>query len=154
MVNDKNGLIFTMDTEQINFDALADLYESVGYGSASSYKEDEGYKTAFFSPGSFFFFASSSDGQLVGIVRIFSDNKICSWIAELCVHPTWQKQGIGSKLLEMVIERFGHTAIYVEAFVGEESLYIEHGIKPKQKLVACSRAGKIDDISEPSPFMH
>jgi len=151
---DNSRLKFTTDTENISFDALADLYESVGFGSASSYKEDEGYRAAFFGPGSFCFFASTDDGQLVGIARVFSDNKICSWIAEVCVHPSWQGQGVGNKLVEMIIEHFGHTAIYVEAFVGKESLYIKHGIKPKQKLVACSRAGKVNDVSESSPFMH
>ncbi|PUE07119.1 hypothetical protein B9Z51_14690 [Limnohabitans sp. T6-5] len=153
MIN-KSGINITTDTEKIGFDDLANLYESVGYGSASSYKEDEGYRAAFFGPSSFCFFALNDDGQLVGIARVFSDNKICSWIAEVCVHPSWQGKGVGSKLVEMIIERFGHTAIYVDAFVGEESFYAKHGIKPKQKLVACSRAGKVNDVSESSPFMH
>lgn len=151
----KSILHFTDDRSQVSFESIADLYESVGFGTADLYKNDREFETALTSAPSTNFFALTEQKELVGMSRIFSDDKICTWIAELCVRPEWQRNGIGSKLMQMIISRFGHTAIYVDAFLGSENFYIRHGIKPKTKLIACSRAGQSQNSSsEPTPFAH
>ena len=140
----------TTQDESVIFDQVANLYESVGFGSSSFYVDDREFKKAFFGPGTYRCFAFANDGELIGMARVFSDNKICSWVAELCVHPKWRNQGVANKLLNLIVERSGHTAIYVDALSGTEGLYAKLGIKPKKSLVACSRAGKPKDLSSDS----
>ncbi|MBI2779548.1 MAG: GNAT family N-acetyltransferase, partial [Gammaproteobacteria bacterium] len=127
----------------------------VGFGSAEIYKEDESFIKAIFGAGVYGFFAfTEKDHRLVGLARVLSDDKVCSWIAEVCVHPDWQGKGVGGKLLDMVINRFGHTAIYVEAFADQTEFFANRGIKPKKKLVACSRAGQESATQDTEPFIH
>lgn len=133
---------FTTDRDAVGFDAVADLYGSVGFGTARQYKEDKRYEAAFHSPGSYVFLAIADGERLVGMARAFSDDRICTWIAEICVHPACQSRGIGRQLLDLVITRFDHTAIYTEALPGCEAFFAEQGIQPRSQLVACSRAGQ------------
>ncbi len=144
-------ITFSSDKNLVNYDEVSELYESVGFGSSHVYKEDLEYEKSFMSEQVYGFFAFSPSGKLVGMLRIFSDNKICSWIAEICVHPKYQKNGIGSHLMGMLNEHFGHTAVYVNALAGSEGFFEKHGIKPKEKLISCSRAGT---PSQDKPFIH
>jgi GNAT superfamily N-acetyltransferase len=40
------------------------------------------------------------DGRLVGIMRAWTDDGFLSYIADLAVHPDYQRRGIGKELLE------------------------------------------------------
>lgn len=144
------AIIYTACDEFVTFKEVADLYESVGFGSSEFYLNDIEFKSAFFAHGSYRCFAFGQNKVLIGMARVFSDNKICSWIAELCVHPEWRNHGVGNGLLDMVLERSGHTAIYVEALSGVEGFYSKRGINPKKRLVACSRAGRPNHASPDS----
>jgi GNAT superfamily N-acetyltransferase len=144
---------FTTQDESVTFTEVANLFESAGFGGAEFYLNDKEFETAFFALGTYRYFAFDDNRRLIGMVRVFSDNKICSWIAELCVHPAFRNQGVASGFLDLIIERSGHTAIYVEAFSGTESFYARRGIKPKARLVACGRAGKLKETSLDSKHM-
>jgi len=117
---------------------IAALYESVGFGDACDYAGED-LISKIFGPGVFGFFAFDV-ARLVGMARILSDDFVTSWIAEVCVAPEHQRQGIGSTLLKMVNSRFAHTALYAEAFAHTVRLLEQAGITSKSKLVACSRA--------------
>lgn len=138
-MTEENGIGITEDAARVSPEALAALYESVGFGVRSDYLGRPDLLEKMFGPGCFGFFALEEAG-LVGLVRVFSDDLMCAWIAELCVRPDRQKQGIGTALLERVLERFSHTAIYAEAFAGQEDFLARCGLKPRPILVACSRA--------------
>jgi N-acetylglutamate synthase-like GNAT family acetyltransferase len=49
--------------------------------------------------------------QLVGIARCLSDFSYCCMLADLAVHSSYQKNGIGSKLLEITIKEAEEGAI-------------------------------------------
>lgn len=71
------------------------------------------------------------------------------------MHPDWQRKGIGGALVERIIERFGHTAIFLEAFADQTDFFAKRGITPKAKLVACSRAARAPASADAEkPFMH
>lgn len=133
---------FTMQDDCVAFAEVARLYESVGFGTVADYPEESDIAAAFLAPGSYRYFALDGSNRLVGLARVLTDGAMCSWIAELCVKPEWRNQGIGSRLLALIIERSGHTAIYVDAFSGVEHFYARHGVMPRAVLVACSRAGR------------
>lgn len=132
-------ITYSSDPDIVSPDALAALYESLGFGVRSDYLGRPDLLERMFGPGCFGFFAFEG-AELVGLIRVFSDDFICAWIAELCVRPDRQKRGIGTALLEKVLDRFSHTAIYAEAFAGQEDFLARRGLKPRPILVACSRA--------------
>ena len=137
----KMDIRFTTQDDCVAFADVARLYESVGFGTVTDYLQDSNVAAAFLAPGSCRYFALDGDNNLVGLARVLTDGGMCSWIAELCVKPEWRNRGIGSRLLELIIEKSGHTAIYVDALTGAERFFAKHGVKPRASLVACSRAG-------------
>jgi hypothetical protein len=124
----------------ISDEALARVYESAGYGTASDYLACPGFVTRSFPPGVFGFFACGHEGSLIGFARVFSDNTLCSWIAEMCVCSDQHVEAVRGALLRSLIERFGHTAIYTEAFEDEIEAYRAVGIIARSRLTALSRA--------------
>jgi hypothetical protein len=124
----------------ISDEALAGVYESAGYGAASDYLSRPGLVTRAFPPGVFGFFALIAAEDLVGFARVFSDNDSCSWIAEMCVRADQKADAVRGALLRSLIERFGHTAIYTEAFEDELEAYRSAGIIARVRLTALSRA--------------
>ena len=124
----------------ISDESLAEVYESAGYGAASDHLSRPGLVMRLFPPGVFGFFALVAADDLVGFARVFSDNDLCSWIAEMCVRADQQVDAVRSALLRSLIERFGHTAIYTEAFEDEIEAFRSVGIIARARLTALSRA--------------
>ena len=65
-------------------------------------------------------------GTLVGCLRILSDGYFFGTITELLVLPEYQKQGIGSRLLQLAKENTP-TALYFGAQPGAERFYEKNG---------------------------
>ena len=59
------------------------------------------------------------DGKIIGSVRAYLQEGTC-YIGRLIVHPDFQNQGIGAKLLRAIEERFAQARRY-ELFTGEKS---------------------------------
>jgi len=131
----------TCDVSEVSAEQIAQLYESVGFGTADDYRADGQLISKLFAPGVYGFFAKHrSDDSLLGMIRLLSDDYLTSWIAEVCVHPSYQRQGIGSSLVRAASERFSHTSIYAEVLSDQTARFSACGIVPRAKLVACSRA--------------
>lgn len=129
----------TTDASRVDLKDLGKLYASVGFGVEGDYEKESMSVEKIFGPGVYGFFAFDGD-HLIGVARVLSDNLICSWIAEICVHPDWQGQGIGSALVGMMNDRFPNTALYAEAFKSQEGFFVGRGIVPQSRIVACGRA--------------
>ncbi len=150
-----NSYTYTTNTSNVSLNAVANLYESVGFGVADFYKNDTDLLNAIFGPGVYGFFSfGNSEQGLVGMARVLSDDRICSWIAELCIHPESQDKEVEGELLTMVTKRFSHTAIYTEALVGTEELFAKYQITHKKKLLACSRAPQLTLNISDGAFVH
>jgi ribosomal protein S18 acetylase RimI-like enzyme len=59
------------------------------------------------------------DGKIIGSVRAYLQQETC-YIGRLIVHPDFQNQGIGAKLLREIEGRFARARRY-ELFTGEKS---------------------------------
>ena len=66
--------------------------------------------------------------QLVGCLRILTDGYFFGTITDLLVLPKYQKQGIGSRLLELAKESTP-TMLYFGAQPGAEASYEKNGCK-------------------------
>ena len=79
------------------------------------------------------FLKASVDGRIVGSVRAYEREGACC-IGRLIVHPGFQNQGIGTKLLNEIERVFGQARRY-ELFTGDKSernlyLYQKLGYQP------------------------
>ena len=73
-----DSINYTDDKNLVNYDEVAELYESVGFGKASDYKGDARYRATLSQPGTYAFFALDSNNHLLGMLRAFSDDRICT----------------------------------------------------------------------------
>lgn len=118
---------------------IATVYNSVGFRVSDDFSSRDDFMDVMYGPGCFGFFVFQ-EKQLIAAARVMSDDVICSWLAELCVHPDWQNKGVDRSIIQTINERFSHTSLYLEAFSGQQGFFKKMDIKPREILVACSRA--------------
>ena len=128
----------------IDLKALARLYEAVGFGLAKSY-DPRLLQNALTNSDYIITAIDLPTKKLTGFLRALSDEVSVTWISEIMVDPEHQKTGIGRKMLAILIEDLGHTAIYGEALRGSEEFFTSCQITVKEKLIAVSRAPHILD---------
>ena len=88
--------------DHFQLDEIVNLYESVGW---TNYLErvdtlQEAYANSLCVLGAY------DSENLVGILRAVGDGKTIVFIQDILVLPEYQRQGIGSKLLQAVMERY------------------------------------------------
>ncbi len=70
------------------------------------------------------------DGKLVGVARAISDFSYCTYLSDLAVDVTFQRQGIGRELICRTHEAAGlHTTLILLAAPKAESYYPHIGMK-------------------------
>lgn len=80
------------------------LYRSVGW---TNYLErTESLEKAY--ANSLFILGAYDTDHLVGIIRAVGDGQTIVFIQDIIVLPEYQRQGIGTKLLRSVIEKYKH----------------------------------------------
>lgn len=119
---------------------LANLYDAVNFGKAEQYLEEPHFIKKCFPEGVYGFFAVEQEkNELIGMIRLLSDDYLVTWVAEICVHPSWQKKGVGTALIQTASERFKHTSFYSQAFHDNISFFEKENIKLRENFVTCSR---------------
>lgn len=83
---------------------LQKLYLSVGWDVYVKNNED---MTVLLKNTCYFVTVWDND-QLVGLTRIISDDHSIAYVQDILIDPDYQGNGIGSKLLNMIKERFNH----------------------------------------------
>lgn len=118
--------------------AIADILGAVGWGDQADYQTDQLH--AMFD-GTDYVAVAKTDERTVGYIRAFTDYVSVAWIAEIAVHPDFQRQGVGKRLLDEVVRDLSKTAIYAEVTPGTEAFFARNGLKTRpQDLTAVSRA--------------
>ncbi len=77
--------------------------------------------------------ACTTDETVVGYARAMSDGAFAVYIADILVHPDWQRQGIGGQLLEGILERYPMQTFHHQVLISErgaEGFYRHHGLTP------------------------
>ncbi len=59
------------------------------------------------------------DGQVVGFVRTMSDGAFAVYIADILVLPDVQRQGIGSQLLQAVLDHYPMKTFHHQVLIAE-----------------------------------
>lgn len=89
-------------TQNINQKQLINLYNSVGWTAYT--KNPTGLKAAI--NNSLLTIAAINEDKLVGLIRVVGDGVSIIYIQDLLVQPSYQKQGIGTHLVKLVLTKF------------------------------------------------
>ncbi|MBS5988007.1 GNAT family N-acetyltransferase [Clostridium sp.] len=112
---------------------LVELYESVGWISYSNKPSElkEAIKNSLFNIGAF-------DGEeLVGLIRVVGDNISIIYIQDILVKENYQRLGIGSNLLQLVLNRYNNVRQIVLMTDNTEKtklFYKRNGMLPFEKF--------------------
>ena len=96
--------------------ALADLRQSVGWNRMQRDLADPRLRD--------YFRLCAFDGALlVGFASVVSNGVTDAYIQDVMVHPDYQRQGVGTQLMERVLARLEAEGVYmVSVIYGEETL--------------------------------
>lgn len=65
--------------------------------------------------------------EIVGTLTVLSDGMNYATIDDVVVHPSHQRQGVGSGLVRLAIDHVGHLGPHLEAIPGVTSFYEKLG---------------------------
>jgi ribosomal protein S18 acetylase RimI-like enzyme len=91
------------DWKKINFDEIARLYESVGW---STYTKDINSLKIAFENSTLVNLAVNEEGKVIGLTRSISDKVSIHYLQDIIVDPSYQRKGVGRKLLDETLEYF------------------------------------------------
>ena len=106
---------------------LANLMVSAGWGTEGDYDATAIEKSLSAYP--VIVYCRDSDGLLIGYISAFTDGAFSTFVGEFVVRPTYQRHGIGSALLAMVVERCRGVPVYATSFQGTEEFFLDRGFR-------------------------
>lgn len=110
------------DVGDVDLDELSSLYRIAPLGD----KPPEALATVF--GNSMFTSFAYAGTTLAGAGRVLADGLDCAYIADVAVHPDHQGRGLGSAIIERLVERSrGHKKIILYANPGTEAFYARFG---------------------------
>jgi GNAT superfamily N-acetyltransferase len=116
---------------------LANLMASVGWGDAADYQPEMLLRSMVAYP--LVAHCRDASGQLVGYVTAFTDGAFSTFIGELIVRPQFQHRGIGSALLELIVEKCRGVPIYGTPFEDTRDFFLARGFRePKRAMSVVS----------------
>ena len=95
-------MIRYLENNPIPTDSLTALYNSVGWSGYT----DHPNKMDRLLAGSLWYLSAYHDERLVGLVRVIGDDCSIAYIQDLLVDPAYQRQGIGTALIQAALARF------------------------------------------------
>ncbi len=87
---------------QFHADEIFDLYTQAGWTAYTTNMQalEQGYKHSLLVLGAY------ESGKLCGIIRVVGDGSTVIFIQDILVAPEWQRQGIGTTLMNAVLEQY------------------------------------------------
>ena len=96
-------MLRTVENPNITVEEVLPLYEAVGWTNYTQKPEmlEAAYKNSLHIIGAF-----NDEEKLVGVLRAVGDGASILFIQDILVYPEYQHQGIGTKLLQMILEKY------------------------------------------------
>ena len=112
-----------------------DLRRSVGWGTY----DQELITRAL--PQSLYSVCADVNGRFVGMARIVGDGGLVFYIQDVAVHPDFQRQGIGKRMMDKIMEYIRahashNTIVALMSAYGKERFYEQYGFvrRPTDRL--------------------
>ena len=113
---------------------LANLMASVGWGNESAYADQAIARSLSTYP--FIAYCRDSAGLLIGYLSAFSDGAFSTFVGELAVRPEFQRNGIGTELLRLVVERYSGIPVYATPFEDAQQFFLERGFRVPRRAMS------------------
>ena len=112
--------------KNIAMEQLINLYTSVGWNSYTQNPQQlqKAVVNSLFAIGAY------DQNQLVGLIRVVGDGLTIIYIQDLLVNPAYQRQGIGTKLINSVLKKYD--------FVRQKVLLTENTVKTRRFYESCN----------------
>ena len=96
-------MIRYVENPNITLEEVLPLYEAVGWTNYTQKQEmlETAYKNSLHIIGAF-----NDEEKLVGVLRAVGDGASILFIQDILVYPAYQHQGIGTKLLQLSLEKY------------------------------------------------
>ena len=96
-------MIRYVENPVVTLEDVLHLYEAVGWTNYTQHPKmlKEAYKNSLHILGAF-----NEEGKLVGVLRAVGDGASILFIQDILVTPEYQHQGIGTKLLQLTLEKY------------------------------------------------
>jgi ribosomal protein S18 acetylase RimI-like enzyme len=102
---------------QVEAKEIAQLRGSIGWRSLED-KFERGIKNTYLH-----LTVRDKNGKLIAFLRVISDGVIHAYIADFVVHPEYQRKGIGTRMIDMVIKILKKKEIeFIELTFKEDNL--------------------------------
>jgi predicted N-acetyltransferase YhbS len=75
------------------------------------------------------------DGVLVGFIRVLTDSAYNAFVADLAVHPDYQRRGLGSALMRRALEADPQVKFVVHATSDSAAFYERFGFRATDAMV-------------------
>lgn len=125
----------TVEYKPIYLNDIVMLYKDVGWGDFQHHTTELEER---WTASTFTAFAHHDD-RVVGCIRVLSDRVSVTWIPEILVAKAFRRQGIGRELIELVLQEFRHTDIYLETFSHAAEFFEKCGLNARPGMVVCSK---------------
>lgn len=102
-------VVITTKKESITPTELLNLYESVGWLNSNQHT----ISLSMILNCAGILAARDNNDKLIGFVKVLSDGEYYTQLAEIIVHPNYQRQGIGKQLMNEVQKIWGDTPIFI-----------------------------------------
>ncbi|MFB6181687.1 MAG: GNAT family N-acetyltransferase [Candidatus Magasanikbacteria bacterium] len=117
---------YSVTTKNINPQEAIDLYSKLGWGDKEDYSQEEMREAL---ENTTFIAAARKESKLVGLLRAFSDDIYHTVLVDVVVDPEYQDQGVGSKLVKKLQQKYSHTPIFVNNFDETEEFFKKCGFE-------------------------
>ena len=96
-------MIRYVENPNVTLEEVMPLYEAVGWTNYTQKQEmlEAAFKNSLHIIGAF-----NDEGKLVGILRAVGDGASILFIQDILVTPEYQHQGIGTKLLQLTLDKY------------------------------------------------
>ena len=119
------------DLENVDWEEVSELYRIAPLGNKSAE-----HLSSIFAASRYHCLVFQG-GRLVGAGRALADGRDCSYICDVVIHPELQGAGLGTQLMEKLIElSAGHKKIILYANPGKEGFYRRFGFLPMKTAMA------------------
>jgi N-acetylglutamate synthase-like GNAT family acetyltransferase len=100
-------------------DDLFELYDSVDWNDYLQLSKEDLHKAIV---QSWYVINAYDKENLIGTGRVISDGVINACICGIVVHPSYQKQGIGSEIVRRLVKKCREGNLHIQLFCSEENI--------------------------------
>ena len=96
-------MIRYVENPVVTLEEVLPLYEAVGW---TNYTQKSEMLEATYKNSLHILAALTEEGRLIGVLRAVGDGASILFIQDILVYPAYQHQGIGTKLLQLTLEKY------------------------------------------------